>query len=95
MFEIIKLLLPLIIQMLGDKKKSGQAADSLAAINCWRSPSGRAEFVAKLCAEGISQGRIRVDEVPTVIAALEDMADSSLMPIFVESLYALPEMAGE
>ena len=93
MFEIIKLLLPLIIQLLGNKQKAGQAVDSEAAINCWRSPSSRATFVAELLTLGIDQGRILPDEMPLIVAGLNDMADSPLMPLFIEALYAQPALS--
>ena len=77
--ELIRLLLPIIIELIGNKKKNGKSLEDIQA--CWADPRSRAQFVEELAFHTAVTNRIDV-----VIAGLE-VFDHPLIPVLIRAIY--------
>jgi len=102
MFDIIKLLIPLIpvfIELIGKKKKQQMAMDPAAAVDCWLSPDSQWRFIQDACDGAVALRErdptkgISASDAPATMLAMKAFADDPLLEAFVASLYAMPEMA--
>ena len=87
--EIIKLLLPIIIELIGNKKKAGASMNAVVA--CWSSPQGRCDFVREACSMAESRGLIAPDQKLDIVMTLAEKADNPLAPLFIEYLYEMSD----
>lgn len=91
--ELIRILLPLILEMIREKREEGSVTSSAKAVDCWNSPAGRIEMVGNLCIKGVERGLISSEQQLDVIWAAMEQGDNVLMPILIEKIYELSQAA--
>ena len=86
--EIILKLLPVIIELIGEKAKAGHATTVAAAMACWQNSMGRTKFNVQVLLGGITKGILTTpQEVTEALVALEAFADSDAVPVFLSTVY--------
>ena len=88
--EIIKLLLPIIIELIGNKKKKPDASVQ-QLVACWNSPQGLHDFVSEVCSRAEANGEIKPAQKLDVVLAFAEVAESPLAPLFIEYLYEMSD----
>ena len=89
MLDIIKLLLPIIIEIIGNKKKNQTISSVVDAVQCWENPTTRRMTVRSVIDLALDEGVIEESQRVDVILAFAAFGDNPLTPLYIEALYKM------
>jgi hypothetical protein len=85
--QIFIKLIPIFMELFGNKAKGKEVTSAQNAIDCWQNPKSRAEFVGQVLDEGLNQKVITFSEAAELVVAIIEHGDNPMVVALVQLAY--------